>query len=66
MSQKPESCPNEESVLFMTNGDGTFNCAWCERRVTVDLAVPDSNDDPICPECHQGAVDDELDSEGTL
>jgi hypothetical protein len=59
---KPTAAPTNENevVLFMTNGDGTFNCAWCEGRFPVDVAIPDVDDDPICPECHQGALNEDI------
>jgi hypothetical protein len=53
---------DNEIVVFMTNGDGTFNCTWCDRRFPVDVAIPDGNDDPICPECQQEAVNEESSS----
>ena len=51
---------DEETVLFVTNGDGTVNCAWCGERFNADLAVPDNDDDPICPGCYSAAQDEEL------
>ena len=45
----------EDIVLFVTNGDGTVNCAWCGKTFDADLAVPDSDDDPICPICAEDA-----------
>lgn len=49
----------EETILFVTNGDGTVNCAWCDKRIIADFAVPDDNDDPICRECAEAASNDE-------
>lgn len=48
-----------EALLFVTNGDGSVNCAWCEKRFSADDAIPDSNDDPICPQCDEGARSEE-------
>lgn len=42
-------------TLFVTNGDGTFTCAWCGEIFPVDEAIPDGDDDPICPTCDANA-----------
>jgi formylmethanofuran dehydrogenase subunit E len=42
---------DEEVVLFVTNGDGTVDCSWCGTTFNADLATPDADDEPVCPEC---------------
>jgi len=46
----------DEVTLFVTNGDGTVDCAWCGKTFNADDAVSDNEDDPICPQCAKDAV----------
>ncbi len=51
---------SEEVILFVTNGDGTATCAWCEEIFDATLAVPDGDLDPICPGCAAVAEEESL------
>jgi hypothetical protein len=47
-------------TVFCTNGDGTVDCAWCGETFNADLAQPDGNLEPTCPDCLQSAEEESL------
>ena len=46
---------NDEVTLFLAKADGTVDCTWCGENFNADLAIPDANDEPICPACYEMA-----------
>ena len=46
---------DDEVILFLAKADGTVDCTWCGENFNADLAVPDANDEPICPQCAEMA-----------